>query len=47
MEQPETFNDGTERVYELKRAIYGLKQAGREWNLKLDDALIRYELQKC
>lgn len=39
LEQPEGFNDGTGKVCKLKRAIYGLKQAGRQWNRKLDQVL--------
>jgi Reverse transcriptase (RNA-dependent DNA polymerase) len=46
MDQPEGFEDGTDRVCRLKKTIYGLKQAGREWNSKLDAALIRYGLSK-
>lgn len=46
MQQPENFEDGTERVCKLKRAIYGLKQAGRQWNIKLDNALQKFGLQK-
>lgn len=38
-EQPESFHDGTNRVCRLNKAIYGLKQAGRVWNLKLDSHL--------
>jgi len=32
MEQPEGFEDGTERVCLLKKSLYGLKQAPRCWN---------------
>lgn len=44
MEQPEGYNDSTNRVCKLKRAIYGLKQAGRMWNVKLDSTLKRIGL---
>lgn len=49
MEQPEAFNDGTNRVCKLNRAIYGLKQAGRVWNRKLDSFLTNagYVKSKC
>lgn len=32
LEQPEGFEDGTDRVCLLKRSLYGLKQAPRCWN---------------
>lgn len=32
MEQPPGFEDGTGRVCKLQTSIYGLKQAGRNWN---------------
>lgn len=47
MEQPEGYKDGTNRVCRLNKAVYGLKQAGRQWNVKLDDALKRFGLKKC
>lgn len=46
MQQPEGFEDGTERVCLLKKALYGLKQASRVWNLKLDKELRRMGLQR-
>lgn len=32
MRQPDGYNDGTNRVYLLRRSLYGLKQASRCWN---------------
>lgn len=48
-EQPEGFNDGTNRVCRLNKAVYGLKQAGRVWNIKLDAFLIKigFARSKC
>lgn len=45
-DQPEGFDDGTGRVCRLNRAMYGLKQAGRQWNIKLDAALIKIGLTR-
>ena len=39
MRQPEGFGDGTGRVCLLIKTLYGLKQAGREWNKELDSKL--------
>lgn len=40
MEQPDGFDDGTSRGMYMLGVIYGLKQAGRVWNIKLNDALL-------
>ena len=36
MRQPEGYSDGTDRVCQLNRMLYGLKQARYEWNQQLD-----------
>jgi len=36
MQQPKGFADGTGQICLLIKTLYGLKQAGREWNIKLD-----------
>ena len=36
MRQPEGYDDGTGHVCLLIKTLYGLKQAGREWNLEFD-----------
>ncbi|CAI7756865.1 unnamed protein product [Closterium sp. NIES-53] len=43
MAQPEGFDDGSDRVWKLKKALCGLKQAPRERYLKLRDVLEEIE----
>jgi hypothetical protein len=40
--QPEGFEDGMDQVCRLIKPLYGLKQAGREWNNELDDKLKKH-----
>ena len=44
MNQPEGFTDGTERVCKLHRAIYGLRQASRCWNIRFTEFLKKHQL---
>ena len=48
MDQPEDFIiDGKEdKVCLLKRSIYGLKQASRQWYLKFHDAINAFGFQR-
>jgi Reverse transcriptase (RNA-dependent DNA polymerase) len=39
MWQPEGYDDGSERVCQLIKTLYGLKQSGHKWNKKLDNEL--------
>ena len=36
MRQPEGYEDDTDRICELLKTLYGLKQSGREWNIEFD-----------
>jgi Reverse transcriptase (RNA-dependent DNA polymerase) len=45
MQQPEGCGDGTNRVCRLPKPLYGLKQAGHEWNNELDDKLKVHDYQ--
>lgn len=45
IEQPDGFKDDSNRVCKLNRAMYGLKQAGRVWNKKLDSTLKNFGLK--
>jgi hypothetical protein len=46
MRQPEGFNDKTGRVCRLIKTIYGLKQSGRNWNLRLDNTLTKHGFKR-
>lgn len=47
MKQPEGYADGSDRVCLLRKSLYGLKQASRQWNLKLNEILITAGFLRC
>lgn len=44
MEQPEVFDDGSEKVWKLNKGLYGLKQAPRCWNERIGEFLKSFGL---
>lgn len=46
MEQPEGYSDQSNKCCKLLRAIYGLKQASRVWNLTINDVLLSLGLKR-
>jgi hypothetical protein len=46
IKQAEGCGDGTDQVCQLVKMLYGLKQAGREWNKQLDAKLRKHRYKR-
>jgi hypothetical protein len=46
MRQPTGYEDGTGCVCRLKKTLYGLKQAGNEWNNKLNGSMVEFSYKR-
>jgi len=47
MEQPPGFETGDNQVYRLKKSLYGLKQASKQWNTRFSSFLTNLKLEQC
>ena len=49
VQQPPSFldNDNSSKVLRLHKALYGLRQAPRAWNTKVDSTLLSLKFKRC
>ena len=48
MKLPDGCGDNSGRVVKLNKSVYGLKQAGRRWAMRLGDVLVsKVEMEQC
>ena len=48
MKLPDSCGDKSEEIVKLNKAVYGLKQAGRQWSLRLTQVLVeKVGMEQC